>query len=132
MINNIIIKFSMCNTCVIIIFTIKINLFKYQRFKDGGCTKKKIPDRATLNLTNHIIISVRRFAWKSKAHPLWGDCTMARKARQAGYIKRLLIPRRHFQHQHQLLNDQRPNKSSQFCLDSSAIRPVSLCVYVRS
>ena len=124
----------------------------------------KILGRATLNLTNHIIISVSRFAWKSKAHPLWGECTMTRKARQAGYIKTLL-PRRHFQHQHQLLNDQRPfflllylfcvffffcvcftcnkkkfkkkfkkrpNKSSQFCLDSSAIRPLSLCVYVRS
>ena len=91
----------------------------------------KILGRATLNLTNHIIISGRRFAWKSKAHPLWGECTMARKAREPGYIKRLL-PRRHFQHQHQLVNDQRPNKSSQFCLDSSAIRPVSLCVYVRS
>ena len=68
----------------------------------------KILGRATLNLTNHIIISGRRFAWKSKAHPLWGDCTMARKAREAGYIKRLL-PRRHFQHQHQLVDGQRPN-----------------------
>ena len=40
----------------------------------------KILGRATLNLTNHIIISGRRFAWKSKAHPLGGECTMARKA----------------------------------------------------
>ena len=35
--NNIIIKFS---SCVIMSFTIKINLFKYKRFKDGRCTYK--------------------------------------------------------------------------------------------
>ena len=33
--NNITIKFS--NTCVILGFTVKINLFKYKRFKDGRC-----------------------------------------------------------------------------------------------
>ena len=25
----------MCNTCVMMSFTVKINLFKYKRFKDG-------------------------------------------------------------------------------------------------
>ena len=30
----------MCNTCVIMGFTIAINLFKYKKFKDGRCTYK--------------------------------------------------------------------------------------------
>ena len=33
--NNIMIKFS--NTCVIMGFIVKINLFKHTRFKDGRC-----------------------------------------------------------------------------------------------
>ena len=35
--NDIIIKFSLCNTCVIMGFTVKINLFKKKTFKDGRC-----------------------------------------------------------------------------------------------
>ena len=32
----------MCSKCVKIVFTIKINLFKYKRFKDGRCRYKII------------------------------------------------------------------------------------------